>query len=238
MVPVTRALAIRGRLLGIGFAAVLAGCGDPMLPAGYQGPPAGAISASVFQIAPVTKVQRPALSLEWLTNLDALPGSNTLTGQPVRFARSPALQTDWDIGLELPIEGAKLDRPIGPAATDRVRVAVGKMVYFDDQNGDGRLTWSCRGIGCDQPKAVSVEFVVYVDPDARCAFGADPRKRVEGYHYYHFDGGVPREMNAGESVSFLLADRSLAESDPSDELRSFARQLLIDWTRIVTAGCN
>jgi hypothetical protein len=237
---VKRALAIRGRLLGIGVIAVLAGCGDAMLPADYQGPPAGAVSASVFQIAPVTKVQRPQLSLEWLTNLDALPGSNTLTGQPLRFARSPALQTDWDIGLELPIEGAKMERPIGPAATDRVRIGVGKMVYFDDQNGDGRLVWNCRGIGCDQPKAVSNEFVVYVDPMALCALGSDPRRRAvaAGYHYYRFVGGVPGELEPGDTVSFFLADRSLAESDPSDELRTFARQLLVDWTRSVSGACK
>jgi hypothetical protein len=244
MVPVKRALAIRGRLLGIGALAVLAGlanltaCGDPMLPADYQGPPAGAVGASVYGVELVSKVQRPQLSLEWLTNLDAPSGLNTLTGQPLRFARSPGLQTDWDIGLGVPIEGAKLERPIGPTA-ERVRLGVAKMVYYDDKNGDGRLLWSCRGIGCDQPKAVSNEFVVYVDPVALCALGSTPRGRLTaGYHYFRYEGGIASELLPGQNVSFILNDRSLAENDPSDELRAFARQLLGEWTRSVLAPCT
>jgi hypothetical protein len=240
---VTRVLASRGCLLGLGVVAAAAGCGDPMLPADYQGPPASAISASAFQIAPFKEARLPRMSLEWLTSLDASPGSTTLTGQPLRFTRSPAVDTDWDIGLDLPIEGARFERPLGTSAGSSVRIAVGKIIYYDDQDNDGRLTWNCRStINCDAPKAVSVEFVVYVDATARCAFGAgaDPRRRVSaGYHYYQYQGGSIRELPADQPMSFFLADRSLAEYDPSEELRAFANVLLQAWTQaLLTPGCG
>jgi hypothetical protein len=216
-----------------------------MLPADYQGPPASAIRASAFQIGsgPFNEARLPRMSLEWLTSLDASPGSTTLTGQPLRFARSPALETDWDIGLDLPVEGARFERPLGTSAgSGSVRIAVGKMIYYDDQDRDGRLTWDCRSsINCDAPKAVSVEFVVYVDATARCAFGAgaDPRRRVSaGYHYYQLVGSSISELPAGQPMSFFLADLSLAQSDPSDDLRRFAKVLLQAWTQaLLTPGC-
>src|SRR2546430_13194318 len=132
-------------------------CGDALLPSDYTGPPAGAVSANV--LPGLTGVRRdaghPRLSLEWLN--DSAP---QLIAQAASFQRSPKLQHDWDIGLSLPTEAAKFDVQSG---TQTARIAVAKMVYFDDSNGTGRIDWSCRDATCNRVLAVSAQYVVFVD---------------------------------------------------------------------------
>src|SRR5690348_14676003 len=90
--------------------AIVAGCGDPMLPSEYTGPPASTTTGKVLTLGTVTarEATRPRLSLEWLTSLSGAPGSSALEGQPLRFSRSPTVQSDWDIGLEVPTSSPKL----------------------------------------------------------------------------------------------------------------------------------
>jgi hypothetical protein len=223
-----------------------AGCGDPVLPSDYAGPPAANVTADVLVLGTVTAkdAAQPRLSLEWLASWSGLPGQSTLIGQPLRFSRSVTLQADWDIGLELPIALAKLN-PGPEAATGGLRVGVGKMVYFDDRNGDGRLDWSCQGLACDQAKAVSVEYVVYVEGATACRNATTAPGALEvntrptaGYNYYQLQGGTIRKLRPGEPMRFLLADRSLPESNPSDELRTFAKVLFSLWSLgQLSGGC-
>ena len=236
-----------GRVSGLGALAVPAlgaavlmmavGCGDPILPSDYAGPPAAMLSGVVFQgpVAP-REASQPRLSLEWLTDFEAAPGQSTLVGQPLRFSRSVKLQNDWDIGLDVPIDGAKLPAEEGTLSSERVRVGVGKMVYFDDRNGNGRLDWTCRTGVCDQAQAISYEYVVYVEGGIKCrsagVTGANSEsygRPSTGYNYYRFENSSIRTVPAGEPMNFLMTDRSLPDSDPSDELRSFARLLLGLW---------
>jgi hypothetical protein len=223
---------------------VVAGCGDPVLPSDYSGPPASTTTGKVVSLGTVTarEVARPRLSLEWLTSLSGAQGQSALEGQALRFSRSPTLLTDWDIGLEVPIASPKLiDQAV--TGTDGLQISVGKMVYYDDRNGDGRLDWNCRSDACDLANAVSYEYVVYVGGTKACrnstdALGTNTRPAA-GYSYYEFQGGYIRKLNSGESVRFLLADLSLSQSDPSDELRRFASLLLTLWQSrgALSGGC-
>jgi hypothetical protein len=223
---------------------VVAGCGDPVLPSDYAGPPASTTTGKVVALGTVTakEVSRPRLSLEWLTSLSGAQGQSALEGQPLRFSRSPTLQTDWDIGLEVPISSSSLIDQ-GDTGTDGLQISVGKMVYYDDRNADGRLDWTCRAGACDVAQAVSEEYVVYVGGTKACRnstggleTGARP---AAGYSYYQFRGGAIRKLKSNEPVSFLLADLPLAARDPSDELRRFASLLLTLWQSLgaLSGGC-
>src|SRR5688572_13024361 len=77
---------------------VVAGCGDPVLPSDYVGPPASTTTGKVVELGTVTarEASRPRLSLEWLTSLAGAQGQSALEGQPLRFSRSPTVQADWD----------------------------------------------------------------------------------------------------------------------------------------------
>ena len=222
-----------------------------MLPSDYVGPPAAAVTGNVTLegVSSAREAERPRLSLEWLSEQGLTPaGGSPLVGQPLRFARSTKIQNDWDIGLETPIERAKLVVP-GSQGGARVRVAVGKMVYYDDRDADGRLDWSCQpgsGLGqiasaaaCDQVKAVSREFVAFIFVEgAGTACGplgaraeSTTRQRLgPGYHYFRIQqslaGQLLYELGPDESMSFSLGDRTLGESNPSEELRAFALMLL------------
>lgn len=225
-----RGVRLRPRGLTLTAVAVaLGGCGDAMLPSDFSGPPAGAVSGNVLARTGQSDAERPRLSLEWLA-----PGS--LVGQPVSYQRSSKLQNDWDIGLDLPAEAAKFELVVGGR---RVRIGVAKMVYFDDRVADGRLDWSCRGPACDRVKAVSAQFVLYVDTPPYCQTEgrpAVPRLRA-GYHYYAFEGGSLRPLGADEAMSFVLGDRSPGESDPTAELRAFAGALERAWSVSSLEGC-
>lgn len=235
------------RVLGPGPAAFVAivfaagaGCGDPMLPSDYAGPPASAVGGNVVAGAGVASKDavRPRLSMEWLAPQSGGVEVSTLIGQPVTYRRSSRLQNDWDIGLHLPMESAKFNGAVGGATN--VRLGVGKMVYFDDRAADGLLDWDCRGPGCDVVKAVSAEFVVFVDSPLTCqpTAGGPVRARVSaGYHYYRYEGGGIRELDAAEAMRFEVGDRSLAESDPTADLRAFTNALLRSWVVTPFDGC-
>ncbi len=210
----------------------LAGCGDPMLPSNFTGEPAGAVTARVLSRAGATEAERPRLTVEWLGTLQ--PGKGALLGQPVSYQRSEKLQTDWDIGLGLPLEKATLELSVGER---RLRVAIGKVVYFDDRVADDRLDWTCRTAECDRVKAVSEQYVLFVETPVQCDNEAEPRLRL-GYHYYTWDWGTPREMGLDESMSFTLNDRAPAEVDPSLDLRAFAGALQRLWTASGVGACN
>jgi hypothetical protein len=208
--------------------AVLPACGDPMLPSDFAGPPAGAVSGVVAG-AGQRDAERPRLSLEWL-------GVPALVGQPLSYQRSTRLQNDWDIGLGLPAETVKFDFVV---AGRSVRIGVAKMVYFDDRIPDGRLDWSCRGDGCDRVRAVSAQFVLFVDTPPYCQSEGRPavaRLRA-GYHYYAFEGSMLRELGADEAMSFTLTDRAPADSDPTADLRAFAAALERAWSIPGLDGC-
>ena len=211
----SRVLAWQLRLTAlVGVASgVVAGCGDPVLPSDYVGPPASTTTGKVVALGTVTarEVSRPRLSLEWLTSLSGTQGQSALEGQPLRFSRSPTLQTDWDIGLEVPISSPKLiDQSV--TGTDGLQISVGKMVYYDDRNADGRLDWTCRSGTCDVAKAVSHEYVVYVGGTKACrnsTGGFDqhpPRRRLQllrgpGRHHPQAGQRRVRPLPAGRPVA-------------------------------------
>jgi hypothetical protein len=233
MPPGSRCSAVILGVTAVGAMQVLVACGDPMLPSDYVGPPAANVSGVIFsQSANITPdALRPQMSLEWLTGNTA--GKTQLMGQPLRLKRSERIQNDWDIGLETPVDGAKLPAlgVTSAGSGSGPRVGVGKMIYFDDRNGNGRLDWSCTGFAssCDQIKAVSREFVAFVDAPVACSKGlrGETGERYSaGYHYFRMDGQYLYKLHEGESMSFVLGDRTLAEGDPSAELRSFANMLL------------
>jgi len=211
----------------------LASCGDPMLPADFTGPPAAAVTGNVVPGANgAVEASHPRMSLEWLDTMNV-----SLVGQSLSYQRSEKLQTDWDIGLNLPKETAKFSRPVGARS---VRIGVGKIVYFDDRDGDGKLDWSCAGARCDRVMSISSQFVLFVERPPYCqAFeGAPPKARLAaGYHYYSFEGGSLRKLAPTEPMSFTIIDRAPAETDPTGELQAFAWYLLSLWSLNPTGGC-
>lgn len=207
-------------------------CGDALLPSDYAGTPAGSVPGDVVAGDDSPKdADRPHLTLEWLTDLGSR--QRGLVGQSVTFERSTKLTSDWDIGLGTPAERVKLSLPvesIGSSAAE-LRVAIAKLVYFDDRVPDGSLDWACVGNTCDQVKSVSDEFVVYLDRPLDCAGGGGGGDKLSrsavsaGYHYFSAANGSLRELPAGSSLHFTVVDRTPADSDPTEALRVFAAQL-------------
>jgi hypothetical protein len=211
-----------------------------MLPGDFAGPPASAVSGNVVAAvgAGTKDAVRPRLSIEWLAGHLPYPDTPSLIGQPVSYQRSSKLQNDWEIGLQLPTEAAKFVARVG--GDSQVRLSVGKMVYYDDRTEDGHLDWSCRGARCDIVKAVSAEFVVFVESPLHCQphEGGPLRARVPaGYHYFRYEEGVIAELGDRDAMSFVLTDRSLAESDPTAALRAFTQALLRSWSVSTLEGC-
>jgi hypothetical protein len=222
-----------------GLAAGNAGCGDAYLPSDYAGPPAAAVTGNVFGTPTDKLAQYPMLSVEWLEAPEsaAAPLTTELLGQPLRFVRSQRLDHEWDIDLPLPLERAKLVRT---EASGRFGFSVGKLVYYDDRMLDGALDWSCGGAGCDLIKAISQEFVVYLEsaPPCRARSGVSSRPQIDrGFHYYRLLDGQPLELSPNEPLSFLISDQTPRESDPSAELRAFAESLLQLWSLGSLGGC-
>ncbi|HEY0710471.1 MAG TPA: hypothetical protein VGG33_26945 [Polyangia bacterium] len=191
----------------------------------------------MFAWTPAAKVAKfPALSLEWLRTLDPpvdRATTNPLAGQSLRFVRSSRLDNDWDIGLLRPTEQAEL-------SYGQVKFSVGKLVYFDDRVHDGRLDWACGGSGCDLVKAVSSEYVVFLEatPICRSRPGQMPRPELTpGFHYFRVENGVVRELTRNESISFSITDRTPFDSDPSRDLRLFVSALLRLWSLDSLGGC-
>jgi hypothetical protein len=203
-----------------------------MLPADFTGPPAAAVKGNVLPgVEGAVEAARPRMSLEWLED------GNSLVGQSISYQRSEKLQTDWDIGLSLPRDTAKFERSVGSRL---VRIGVGKIVYFDDRNGDGQLDWTCRGSGCDRVLAISSQFILYVERPPYCQpfGGAPPTPRLSaGYHYYSFDGGTVRTQAATDPMSFTLIDSDPADANPTADLESFTGSLLLLWQLNPTGGC-
>jgi hypothetical protein len=216
-----------------------AGCGDPVLPSDYAGPPAAAVSGNVVGLALEQDAQRPRMSLEWLVREPA----DTLVGQELSFRRSSRLQHDWDIGLWLPTDDAKFTVQVDAGAGAGARIGVAKMVYFDDRNNIGRIDWSCIGPGCNRVLAVSTQFVLYVEQASYCqAPGkAGPQPRIApGFHYFAFDSNskAMTEQSSSDSMSFAIIDKSPADSLPIPELRDFADQLWRNWHFGSLHGCD
>jgi hypothetical protein len=217
------------------------GCGDPLLPSDYAGPPAATVAGNVLSELPGQRnAKQPAFSLEWLTAVAPVGGaiqSSSLLGQPLQFQRSPR-DHEWNIGVERPAVQARLDLTY---ASDHVRFSVGKMVYFDDGVRDGRLDWGCVGPACDVVKAVSAEFIVFVERPPTCQpIGGGPtRPRLApGFHYYRLDPlGALLEVSPAEPLSFVPTMRTLAESAPAVELLEFARRLMDRWRGSALEGC-
>jgi hypothetical protein len=206
--------------------ATLVSCGDPMLPADFSGPPAAAVSGNVLPgTSAAVEAAHPRMSLEWLNDLNL-----SLVGQSLSYQRSEKLQTDWDIGLSLPKETAKFEASVGARS---VRIGVGKIVYFDDRDGNDKLNWSCQGDRCDRVMAISSQFVLFVERPPYCQSfaGAPAKPRLSaGYHYYSFEGGTFHKMAPGDPMSFTLIDRAPADSDPTTDLQAFTAYLLQLWS--------
>jgi hypothetical protein len=226
-------------LLSLGAGgAVLTGCGDPSLPSDYEGPPLAEVSGVVFAWTPTAKLAKfPVLSLEWLPTLETTVDRATkpLAGQTLRFVRSSRLDNDWDIGLLRPTDQAQ-------QTFGQVKFSVGKLVYFDDRVNDGRLDWGCggSGVGCDVVKAISSEYVVFLEatPICRTRPGQSARPQLTlGFHYYRVENGFVRELNSNESMSFSITDRTPFDSDPTRDLRAFVSALTRMWSLDSLAGC-
>jgi hypothetical protein len=201
-----------------------------MLPSDYAGPPAATVAVNV--LGNERYASNPAFSLEWLMNVSGVsPAAQTtgrLLGQPLQFQRSER-EHDWNIGVELPAIRARLDLAF---ASDHVRFGVAKMVYFDDGQGDRRLDWDCQGAGCDVVKAVSAEFIVFVEQPPTCmpTGGGPIRPRIApGFHYYRFESGSLREISPGEPLTFVPTVQPLADSNPTRALEEFATFLIERW---------
>ena len=212
---------------------VLAGCGDPVLPSDYVGPPAAAVSGNVVGLVSIRPdVERPRMSLEWLVGNVATAGS--LMGQALTFRRSDELQHDWDIGLWLPTEGAKFDVPVDAGAGSGARIAVAKMVYFDDRNKTDRIDWTCAGPSCNRILAVSAQFVLFVEQPSYCQepgkLVARPRMTA-GYHYFSFNPStrVMTEQSPSDSMRFDIVDKAPADSLLVGDLLDFTEQLWRNW---------
>jgi hypothetical protein len=221
--------------LGVGGALLGGGCGDPLLPSDYAGPPAGAVAGNVLDKRGLLSkdVTRPGLSVEWLPDAPAA-ADPPLVAQAVAYSRSMQLDHDWEIGLELPSAGTGLQEV--PTGRPEVRFSVGKMVYFDDRVPDGRFDWTCSGSACDALKAVSQEFVVFVDVPPTCA--RDGRALVAaGYHYYRLIGGTVTELGADDAMTFELSTTPLGEADLTSELRTFTTALVASWSLAALGGC-
>jgi hypothetical protein len=221
---------------------VCAGCGDPVLPSDYAGPPAAAVSGDVISGLPqsVRDAERPRMSLEWLPDKRA---TTSLIGQPLAFRRSIKLQHDWDIGLWLPSEGAKFSVEVDAGGGASYRIGVGKIVYFDDRNKLERIDWECRGQACNRVLAISTQFVLYVEQPSYCQEPgkATSRPRIAaGYHYVSFDTTTRamRELSPSDPMSFTAVDKAPADSVPTNQLIEFADQLWRDWHFGNLAGCE
>jgi hypothetical protein len=215
------------------------GCGDPLLPSDYAGAPAGSVAGNVLSAGAdhSRDVDNPGLSVEWLGDAAAAtPVETPLIEQSVMVQRSARLDTDWDIRLQRPADSARLRSALaGPAD---VHFSVGKMVYFDDRVTDGVFDRSCRGSSCDVAKAISIEYVVFVEVPPTCGSGTTAHPLVRaGYHYYRFDAGNISELAPGQPMSFVVSTAPPAATEITAQLRAFADALLASWRFDTLVGC-
>jgi hypothetical protein len=209
------------------------GCGDPMLPSDYSGLPAVEVTGTVVQPSGASPAaERPRLSMEWLDS-----SGTSLIGQSISFQRSTKLERDWDIGLLLPADTVKIERAVGTRA---VRIAVGKLVYYDDRDRSEHIEWSCRGSGCDRVMAVSAQYVLFVDKPPYCITleGTGLKTRMSsGYHYFTLSNNTFREVAATDPMSFTITDLAPPDGDPTAMLQVFANTLFRFWINNLNPGC-
>jgi hypothetical protein len=230
------------RRITLPIALILAGCGDPVLPSDFTGPPAAAVSGNVIGLMAIRgDVERPRMSLEWLVGNGLTAGS--LMGQALTFRRSDELQHDWDIGLRLPTESAKFDVPVDAGAGAGARIGVAKMVYFDDRSKIERIDWTCTGTSCNRVLAVSAQFVLFIEQPSYCMepgkLTARPRMTA-GYHYFSFNPStrVMSEQSASDSMRFDIVDRAPADSLLVGDLLDFTVQLWRNWHLGALRDCD
>ncbi len=220
-----------------GLAGLTAGCGDALLPSDFSGPPASSVDGTVMGQPNVSKdADRPALSLQWLSGLGTGTAPAGLVDQPLTFRRSQKLESDWEIGLQLPAETATFEATTGGR---RVRLGIAKMVYFDDREANGHLDWTCAADRCDEVKGISAEFVVFVQGASTCGprtEGAGRPRLGPGYHYFQFpDGRAVATSKA--NVSFQVTGYGSTQADLKIDLEGFARTLLRSWVLPAPDGC-
>ena len=222
-------------------------CGDALLPADYDGPAAAEVGGSVVRTtnASFTEASAPRFSIEWLqaapNGKDSLEEEQDgrLYGQTVAFTRSAQLRKDWDLEFAVPRPAAKIRLQLGAGSTE---LAIGKLVYFDDKNGDGRVNWGCARSDCDQVKAMSEEFVVFLDQPLTCTAstldGVEKRTRLSsGFHYFQWPGGSVKEVNVEDDLRFELADTPASWVDPTTSLQRFMQQLQRTYGASALGGC-
>ncbi len=182
--------------------------------------------------------ETPRLSLVWLTELDGSDSPAFVT-QPVAFARSQQLRKDWDIGIGTPLESAKIRLPLGSSGS---RLAIGQLVYFDDRDADGQFGWGCEGLRCDQIKAISSEFVVYLDTPLTCqsqsALGTETKTHLgSGFHSFTSNGSGFEERPLSGDLQFVLHEAAPVWADSLAALRSFVQQLTRAYQLNALGGC-
>lgn len=210
------------------------------MPASYEGPAAAEVGGSVVRSATAafTEAEAPRFSLEWL-NAAPRPNETSLHAQTVGFARSAQIQKDWDLEFAVPRQDAKMSLNFGSSS---VNLAIGKLVYFDDRDRDGRVNWQCGGSECDQVKAMSEEFVVFLDQPLTCttttADGVQKRTRLAGgFHYFQWLGTSVKEVSGNQDLRFELADTPASWVDPTTALQRFTQQLQRAYTAGSLGGC-
>lgn len=219
------------------------GCGDALLPADYAGPPALSVGASLVrsphgQDDKSLEARTPRLALVWLATLEGTGSGPPLLVQPVSFQRSQELRKDWDIGIDAPLEAARVRMPLGGGEP---RGAIGKLVYFDDRDDNGRLDVGCASKECDLVKATSAEFVVFMEQPVLCqaAEGLEAKVRLStGFHHFEWSGMSIVERPPGSDLRFVMQEAQGSWADPINSLKSFARQLERTYRPGVLGGCG
>jgi hypothetical protein len=223
-------------LVGVGA------CGDPLLPADFTGPPTGAVNGVVVGEDPgVAPAAQPQLSLQWLAP-DRDDGRIRLVPQPLTFTRAAVIESDWNIDLARP--RPSLQSEIESNHGD-LRMLVGKIVYFDDSDGDGTLSWDCAESPCDRAVASGQEFVVYVLEPVVCRnAGEESINRIEtqllstGYHYFRYRGTALEEIDSSQPMRFLIESNATVDEETlRTDLETFSSRIVRKFSVNSLGGC-
>jgi|GEM_PF-4475356 len=217
-------------------------CGDPLLPADFTGPPSGAVNGVVVVDDPaVAPAEKPRLSLQWLSTTG--DSKMRLVSQSLTFARALSIESDWNIDLARPEPSLQTERATEP---NGIRMLVGKIVYFDDADGDGGLSWGCESSPCDRAVAFGEEFVVYVIDPVLCRDTSDPTvDRTDapllsaGYHYFHYRGVSPDEIDSNQPMRFLIGAAPVLSTETlRSDLELFSSRLVRKLSLSRLGGCS
>ena len=219
----------------------LSACSDALLPADYAGPSAIATGGTVVRgrDGAYVEAQNPRLNVLWWADVGSGADPLKLLTQPVAFQRSQQLKKDWDIGIAAPLVAARVRRNVGNSDPP---LAIGQLIYFDDRDGNGKLDWTCTGSGCDEIKAISRQFVVYLDHDVLCnsaspSGGEGKAGLGAGFHYFaHNDGGFEESPLHGD-LEFVLSEAAPRWSDYVAALSSLAHHLTRAYRVNALDGC-